>query len=103
MNVFTSKYILIEINLEQIKLYPVNISRFLSNNYFVALYRYGCSCLVSIFMDIYICLQDINKNFEFEKEVGIERKQVASLAAQPFRNTELYMHVTIMHQPIANC
>ena len=32
------------------------------------------------------------------------RRQVASLAAWPFRITELYMymHVTIMHLPIAN-
>ena len=49
------------------------------------------------------------KDLNLKTEVGIAikvRRQVASLAAQPFINTELYMHVlmhiTIMHQPIAN-
>ena len=38
---------------------------------------------------------DINKTFEFKKEVGVAQKQVTSLAARLVTNTELYMHVTI--------
>ena len=45
---------------------------------------------------------------KLKKEVGIaiKSKEISTsfkLAAQMFRNTEQYMHVTIMHQPIANC